>query len=125
MGVATETRRAGIDALEIDEDVPESAAKATNRRPINNMNDGDDGSRSETPETFKAKHMQRRVGPASKKSSTVAPQSCVSRESPAAACRLARTERQTAKTPTDHASIDYRRDRSSGSRTVTPGDGHG
>ena len=73
MGVATETRRAGIDALEIDEDVPESAAKATNRRSINYLNDRDDGSRSETPEMFKAKHMQEELGRLRKKSSTAAP----------------------------------------------------
>ena len=57
----TEIRRAGVDALEIDEDVPESAARALNRWTINNLNDGDDGGSSETPETFKAKHMQEEV----------------------------------------------------------------
>ena len=89
----TEIRRAGVDALEIDEDVPESAARALNRWTINNLNDGDDGGSSETPETLKAKHMQEEMGRLRKKSSTVAPRSCASRESPSAACRLAKTEK--------------------------------
>ena len=61
-GETTEIRRAGMDALEIDEDVPESVARAINRRAISNLNDGDDGSRSGTPERFKTKHMQEEVG---------------------------------------------------------------
>jgi len=92
-GETTEIRRAGMDSLEIDEDVPESVAGAINRRTINNLNGGDDGGHSETPETFKAKHMQQEVGRLRKKSSTVAPRSCGSQESPAGACQLARTER--------------------------------
>ena len=63
----TEIRRAGVDALEIDEDVPESAARALNRWTINNLNDGDDGGSSETPETLKAKHMQEEMGRLRKK----------------------------------------------------------
>ena len=47
--------------------MPESAAKAINRRPINDLNDGDGGSRSETPEMFKAKHMQEELGRLRKK----------------------------------------------------------
>ena len=82
-----------MNSLEIDEDVPESVARAINRRTISNLNDGDDGSRSETPERFKTKHMQDEVGLLRKKSSTVAPRSCGSRESPTGACQLARTER--------------------------------
>ena len=66
-GQTTEIRRAGMDSLEIDEDEPEPAARAINRRPIINLNGGDDGSRSETPETFKAKHMQQEVGRLRKK----------------------------------------------------------
>ena len=56
-----------MDSLEIDEDVPESVAGAINRRTINNLNGGDDGGHSETPETFKAKHMQEEVGRLRKK----------------------------------------------------------
>ena len=92
IGKTTEIRRAGMDSLEIDEDVPESVARAINRRTKSNLNDGDDGSRSETPERFKMKHMQEEVGRLRKKSSTVAPRSCGSRESPAGACQLAKTE---------------------------------
>ena len=92
-GETTEIRRAGMDALEIDEDVPGSVARAINRRAISNLNDGDDGSRSETPGRFKTKHMQDEVGLLRKKSSTVAPRSCGSRETPDGACQLARTER--------------------------------
>ena len=92
-GETTEIRRAGMDSLEIDEDVPESVARAINRRPINTLNGGDDGGRSETPDTLKAKHMQEEVGRLPKNCSTVVPWSCGSRESPAGACQLARTER--------------------------------
>ena len=92
-GETTEIRRAGMDSLEIDEDVPESVAGAINRRTINNLNGGDDGGHSETPETFKARHMQEEVGRLRKKSSTVVPRSCGLREPPAGACQLARTER--------------------------------
>ena len=56
-----------MDALEIDENVPESAAGAINRRPIIKLNDSDDGGSFETPETFKAKHMQEEVGRLRKK----------------------------------------------------------
>ena len=66
-GETTEIRRAGMDALEIDEGAPESAARAINRRKIINLNGGDDGGSSETPETFKAKHMQEEVGRLRKK----------------------------------------------------------
>ena len=79
-GETTEIRRAGMDALEIDEGAPESAARAINRRKIINLNGGDDGGSSETPETFKAKHMQEEVGRLRRKSSTVAPRSYVRRE---------------------------------------------
>ena len=61
-GEITKIRRAGIDSLESDKDVPESADKDTNWRPIIKLNDGDDDSHSETPETFKAKHMQEEMG---------------------------------------------------------------
>ena len=114
-----------MDALEIDEEVPESVARAINQRKITPLNDGDDGISSDTPERFKTKHIQEEVGRLRKKSSTVAPRSCGSRESPSAACRLAGTERYTAKTPIDRAGSVYQRDRSSGARTGTPGDGHG
>ena len=63
------------------------------RQQATNLNNGDDGSCSETPERFKTKHMQEEVGLLRKKNSTVAPRSCGSRESPAGACQLARTER--------------------------------
>ena len=56
-----------MDPLEIDKDMPEPVARAINQRPINNLNDGDDGGRSETPETLKAKHMQEEVGRLRKK----------------------------------------------------------
>ena len=92
-GETNEIRRAGMNSLEIDEDVPESVARAINRWPIIISNDGDDDSSSDTPERFKTKHMQEEVGRLRKKSSTVAPRSCGSRESPDGACQLARTER--------------------------------
>ena len=47
-----------MDSLEINEDAPKYAAKVINRRPIITLDDSDDGSCSETPETFKTKHMQ-------------------------------------------------------------------
>ena len=56
-----------MDSLEIVEDVPESVARAINRRPIITLNDGDDESSSDTPERFKAKHMQEEVGRLRKK----------------------------------------------------------
>ena len=86
-----------MDSLEIDEDVPESVAGAINRRTINNLNGGDDGGHSETPETFKARHMQEEVGRLRKKSSTVVPRSCGLREPPAgehASLREQKDERQ-------------------------------
>ena len=61
-GETTEIRRAGMDSLEIDEDVPESVDRAINRWAISKINDSDDDSCSETPETFKAKHMQEEMG---------------------------------------------------------------
>ena len=52
-----------MDALEIDEGVPESAVRTINRRrPRLQMNDGVDGSRSKTPEMFKVKPMQKEFG---------------------------------------------------------------
>ena len=92
-GETTEIRGAGMDSPESDKDVPKSADKDTNRRPMIKLIDGDDDSHSETPDTLKAKHMQEEVGQLPKNCSTVVPRSCGSRESPAAACRLARTER--------------------------------
>ena len=41
-GETTEIRRAGMDSLEIDEDVPESVARAINRRAISNLNGSGD-----------------------------------------------------------------------------------
>ena len=57
-GETTEIRRAGTDSLEIDEDVPESVARAINRRKIITLSDGDDDSSSGKPERSKTKHMQ-------------------------------------------------------------------
>ena len=115
----------GIYALEIDEDVPESAARATNRWLIKNLNDATTAVAPKRRRRSKRNTCKKRCGPASKKSSTVVLRSCVSRESPSAACRLARTERHTAKTPIDRFSGVCRRCRSFGARTGTPGDGHG
>ena len=56
-----------MDSLESDKDVPESADKHTNRWPMIKLNDGDDDSHSETPDTLKAKHMQEEVGRLRKK----------------------------------------------------------
>ena len=56
-----------MDSLEINEDAPKYAAKVINRRPIITLDDSDDGSCSETPETFKRKHMQEEVGRLRKK----------------------------------------------------------
>ena len=51
-----------MDALEIDEEVPESVARAINRRKIITLSDGGDGSSSGKPERSKAKHMQEEMG---------------------------------------------------------------
>jgi len=114
-----------MDALEIDEDVPESATRATNRWLTKNLNDATTAVAPKRRRRSKRNTCKKRCGPASKKSSTLAPRSCASRESPAGACRLARTERHTAKTPIDRFSGVCRRCRSFGARTGTPGDGHG
>ena len=56
-----------MDSPESDKDVPKSADKDTNRRPMIKLIDGDDDSHSETPDTLKAKHMQEEVGQLRKK----------------------------------------------------------
>jgi hypothetical protein len=48
MGIFPGIRRAGVDGLHIDEKMPESAAKAINRRKISDTNNGGDGNDSET-----------------------------------------------------------------------------
>ena len=60
MGIFPRIRRMGVDGLQIDEDMPESAAKAINRREISNTNNGGDGNDSETikrcrPGTYKTR----------------------------------------------------------------------
>ena len=47
MGIFPGIRRVGVDGLHIDENMPESAAKAINRREISNTNNGGDGNDSE------------------------------------------------------------------------------
>ena len=77
-------------SLEIDEEEPGSVDRAINRRPIIILNDGADDGSSDTPEVQIEAHAKR-GGPAWHKNSTMTTQSCGSRESPAAACRLSRT----------------------------------
>ena len=48
MGIFPEIRRVGVDGLQIDEEMIESAAKAVNRQEISNTNNGGDGNDSET-----------------------------------------------------------------------------
>ena len=48
MGIFPRIRRMGVDGLQIDEDMPESAAKAINRRKISDTNNGGDGNDSKT-----------------------------------------------------------------------------
>ena len=48
MGIIPGIRRVGVDGLQINEDMPESAAKAINRREISNTNNGGDGNDSKT-----------------------------------------------------------------------------
>ena len=47
MGIFPGIRRLGVDGLHIDENMPESAAKAINRREISNTNNGGDDNDSE------------------------------------------------------------------------------
>ena len=60
MGIFLGIRRVGVDGLQIDEDMPESVAKAINRRETSNTNSGGDGSDSEMtrrcrPGTYKTR----------------------------------------------------------------------
>ena len=60
MGIFPRIRRMGVDGLQIDEDMPESAAKAINRRKISTANNGNAGNNSEMikrcrPGTYKAR----------------------------------------------------------------------
>ena len=55
-------RRMGMDGLQIDEDVTESAAKATDRRRINDINNDDGGGDSADRQEVQARHIQDEVG---------------------------------------------------------------
>ena len=83
--------------------MPESAAKAINRRKISTTNNGGGGNDSEMIKRCSQAHTTRDGQASEAQVPTAVPRSCVSRRSPAAACRLARTDRYTLEGPNHHA----------------------
>ena len=92
------TRRMGIDGLHIDDGMPESAAKTIDRRETSDTNNGDNDNDPEMTKRCRRGTHKARWAASQAQVSTAAPRSCVSRGSPAAACRLAVTETIHART---------------------------
>jgi hypothetical protein len=84
--------RMGIDGLQTDDEMPESAAKTIDRRETSDTNIGDSGNDPEMTKRCRRGTHKARWAASQAQVSTAAPRSCVSRGSPAAACRLAITE---------------------------------